>query len=57
MNNDTDFFTTLFKAGVKLISETTEEENESIEQGLKLEKNDNEWRQEYELIYQSYSVD
>lgn len=57
MDKDSDFFVKIFKAGFKLISEITDIKIESTELELELEKKDNEWRQEYELIYQSYSVD
>lgn len=57
MKNDSDFFINLFKARVKLFSETLEVENETTNPELEHKENDSEWKQEYELIYQSYSVD
>lgn len=57
MDKDSVFFINIFKAGFKLISDTTEAKIGATELELELEKNDDEWKQEYELIYQSYSFD
>lgn len=57
MKNDSDFFINLFKTRLKLFSETLEVENETSNSELEHTENDSEWKQEYELIYQSYSVD
>jgi len=57
MKNESDFFINVFKARVKLFSETLEVENETSNSELEHKENDSEWKQEYELIYQSYSVD
>jgi len=57
MKNESDFFINLFKARVKLFSENLEVENETTNPELEHKENDSEWKQEYELIYQSYSVD
>ncbi len=58
MEKSSLFFTYLSKLGLQKNNETDEENNNSSNEKLnELVKTDNEWLQEYELIYSSYSIE
>jgi len=59
MNKDNLFFTYLSKLKTqKKIQETDySKQDESLDKFEETLKTDNEWLQEYELIYSSYSID
>ncbi len=58
MEKSSLFFTYLSKLVLQKNNETDEENNNSSNEKLnELVKTDNEWLQEYELIYSSYSIE
>ena len=59
MNKDNLFFTYLSKLKPQIKNQKSDNcnEDESLDKFEEISKSDNEWLQEYELIYGSYSID
>jgi len=59
MNKDNLFFTYLSKLKLQIKNQETDngKQDESLDKFDEISKTDNQWLQEYELIYSSYSID
>jgi len=59
MNQDNLFFTYQSKLNSQIKNQKTDKskQDESLDKFEEISKTDNEWLQEYELIYSSYSID
>lgn len=57
MKKDELFFVNLFKKKFSQKNKSVEISEDEKDKSINLEETENEWKQEYELIYKSYSFE